>query len=163
MESSILRSRQGLGDLVAGLLEVVASERPDLLGPLIEALEHSPAGRGLAQVAEVWDVRPEDHSEDLSKLAVCASKHLDRLEKYRTGWRHPNQMVDEPNVQALVSFALERRRRVPGIARARRLDVLRRKLKRTAETERQRQELDAFLREPSAPIDLAAFMGWRDE
>ncbi len=115
MESSILRSRQGLGAFVTGLLEIVASERPDLLGPLIEALEHSPAGRRLAQIAEMWGVRPEDRTEDLGHLAVRASKHHDRLEKYRTGWRHPNQMVDEPNVRALLSFVFERRKRVPGI------------------------------------------------
>ncbi len=159
----IFLAREGRRTFVLGLLELVASEHPDLLGPLLEALEHSPASRGLAEVAEVWGMRPEDRDDDLGAVAVRASKHLDRLERRRTGWRHPGQVVDAPNVYALLDFANARRGRVDGIARARRLDILMRKIKRVVEIERQRRQLDAFLREPSAPLDLAAFMGWRDE
>ncbi len=159
----ILLERQGRHFFVAGLLELVASERPDLLEPLIEALGHGPAGRGLAEVAEVWGVRPEDRDDDLGPVAVKASKHLDRLERRRTGWRHPAQVVDGPNVQALASLAGARRTRVDGIASARRLGIVRRKVERVAEVERQRRQLEAFLRAPSQPVDVAAFMGWDDE
>ncbi|MCP3959261.1 MAG: hypothetical protein GY719_15530 [bacterium] len=157
----IFLNRQGRGFFVAGLLELVANERPDLLGPLIEALEHGPAGHGLAEVAEVWRIRPEDRADDLGPVVVRASRHLDRLERRRTGWRHPGELVGSPNVEALAGLADARRRRVDGIARVRRLDILRRKLERVAEVERQRRELDAFLQAPSKPVDLAAFMGWK--
>ncbi len=159
----VLLNRQGRGFFVAGLLELVASERPDLLGPLIEALEHGPAAHGLTEVAEVWGIRPEDRADDLGPVAVRASKHLDRLERRRTGWRHPGELVGSPNVAALASLADARRRRVDGIARARRLDIVRRKVERVAEIERQRRQLAAFLKAPSKPVDLAAFMGWDDE
>ncbi len=159
----IFLNRQGRGFFVAGLLELVASERPDLLGPLIEALEHGPAGHGLAEVAEVWGIRPEDRADDLGPVAVRASRHLDRLERRRPGtWRHPNQVVDAPNVEALATVADARHGRADGIARGRRLDILRRKLQRVAAVERQRRELDAFLRAPSAPVNLSTFMGWDD-
>ncbi len=157
----IFLNRQGRGFFVAGLLELVASDRPDLLGPLIEALEHGPAGRGVAEVAEFWGIRPEDRADDLGPVAVRTAKHLSRLEKRRTGWRHPAQVLDAPNVPALASFADARRGRVVGIARARRLDILRRKVERVAKLEHQRRQLDAFLRAPSKPVDLAAFMGWK--
>ncbi len=146
-----------------GLLELVASERPDLLSPLIEALEHSPGSRALVEVAEVWGIQPENRANDVGTVAARASKHLDRLERRRTGWRHPGQVVDSPNVSALASFANTRRGRVVGIARAKRLDIILRKVERAAEIEHQRRQLDAFLQEPSKPVDLAAFMGWRDE
>ncbi len=147
---------------VVGLLELVATKRPELLGPLVEALEYSPARPGLVQIAEVWGVRPEDLAADLGAVAAQASKHLDRLERRRPGtWRHPGQVVDAPNVEALATVADARHERAEGIARAKRLNIIRRKLERVAEVERQRQELDAFLRAPSKPVDLAAFMGWR--
>ncbi len=140
--------------LVAGLLELVASERPDLLGPLAEALEHSPARPGLAEVAEVWGVRPEDRAADLGAVAMRAARHLDRLERRRPGmWRKPGQVVDAPNVQALATLADARHGRAEGIARTKRLNILRRKLERIADLEHQRRELDAFLREPAPPVD----------
>ncbi len=162
MDSASLLNRPGRGFFVAGLLEMVASERPDLLGPLVEVLEHGPAGRGVAEVAEAWGIRPEDRAAEFGAVAARASRHLDRLERRRPGtWRHPDQVVDGPNVQALASLAVARRGRVDGIARAKRLDILRRKLERVAEVERARRELGAFLRAPSKPVDLAAFMGWK--
>ncbi len=161
MDSAILLNREGRSFFVAGLLELVASERPDLLGPLVEVLELGPAGRGLAEVSEVWGIRSEDLAADLGPVAVRAAKHLDRLERRRPGtWRHPDQVVDAPNIEALATLADARHGRTEGIARARRLDILRQKLERVARAEQARHELDAFLREPSKPVDLAAFMGW---
>ncbi len=160
----MLMNRPGRGFFVASLLELVASERPDLLGPLVEVLERGPAGRGVAEVAEAWGVRPEDRAADLGPVVVRASRHLDRLEMRRPGtWRHPAQVVDGPNVQALATLADARHGRSEGIARAKRLNIIRRKLGRAAEVERARRELAAFLQAPSKPVDLAAFMGWGDE
>ncbi len=147
---------------VAGLLEAIASERPDLLAEVVEVLEHSPARHGLAEVADVWGIQSGDRAE-LGAVALKASAHLDRLERRRPGtWRHPGQVVDAPNVQALASFADARRQRVAGLARTNRLGVVFRKVDRAAEVERQRRKLDAFMEQPSKPVDLAAFMGWRD-
>ncbi len=98
---------------VAVLLELVASERPDLLRPLVKALEYSPAGGGVAELAKQWNVPPSGkHAGKLVVIAATTAQHLDRLErKRRNVWRHPREVVDSPNVLALHSFAHGRRDR----------------------------------------------------
>ncbi len=147
---------------VVAVLEAIASERPDLLRPLVSALEHSPAGGELVAIAKAWN-KPVDL---LAEVAVTTSEHLERLERRRGVWRHPSQLVASPNVPALASFAQARRDRVPGLDRYRRLDMLALKLGRIAELEHERRAIEAFLREPVQPPDnpdwLRDFMGWDD-
>jgi len=149
---------------VAGVLELVASERPDLIGPLVKALERSPTGHGIAELAKLWGIAPEDCTAELAETALITTKHLDRLERKRgVGWRHPRQLVDAPNVPALHSFALCRRGRVTG-PRSRRLEVIGLKLERAADSDRRRQMVETFLREPAPPVDgrwLRDFLGAR--
>ncbi len=156
----IVEARPGGVFFVGHLLELVASERPGILAPLLAVLEHGPASRDLAELAAVWGL---DRDADLAAVAVKAAHQLNHLERRRAGWTHPAQVVDAPNCQALAHFAGARSGRVVGSARARRLDIVRRKAERVAEHERQRRELDDFLGEPSAPFDLAKFMGWPEE
>ncbi|MCP3959500.1 MAG: hypothetical protein GY719_16760, partial [bacterium] len=56
---------------VAGLLELVASERPDLLRPMVKALEFSRAAAGIAEIVERWDIGPE-----LAELAAKTAAGL---------------------------------------------------------------------------------------
>jgi hypothetical protein len=145
---------------VVRVLEVIASEQPDLIGPLVEALEFSPARRGLAALAEAW----EEQIADLGDLAIRTARHLDRLEKRSGAWRHPDQVVEAPHVPALASFVVARCDRVTPEPRSRRLNVLAIKLQRIATLEQERRKLEAFLREPMKPVDpewLRDFMGWQ--
>ena len=139
---------------IVGVLEVVASERLDLLLPLLELLRNSPAYKAVNDLARCWYVEPTE----LPGVAERATRHLDRLEARRRRWRHPSEIVRSPNVHALWSFAAARRTRVPGMARSRRLTVLSVKLRRIAEIDHQRRKLDAFLKEPNTPVDP----GWLD-
>lgn len=136
---------------IAGLLEIVASERPALLGPLVETLRDGPTFQEVLGLARSWYVEPAD----LALVAARATRQLGRLEKRQRHWRHPSQIVGSPNVPALWSFALARRDRVPGVARARRLNMLANRLRRIAEIEDYRRQLETFLREPVKPMDRA--------
>ncbi len=148
---------------VASLLELVAKKQPDLLGPLVSALEFSPAGRSVGELANRWGVGPSDRVGDLVVLALRTAGHLDRLERKRRHiWRHPREVLDAPNVAALHSFAYGRRLRVSEITRSRRLEIIGRKLARAYEGDRQRRQVERFLSEPSAAVDpewLRDFLG----
>ncbi len=48
---------------VAGVLEVVATEQPHLLRPLVKALEYGRAAAGVADLAERWRIGPESHRQ----------------------------------------------------------------------------------------------------
>ncbi len=151
---------------VAALLELVAKKQPDLLGPVVSALEFSPAGRGVGELAKRWGVGGDDRVAELVEVALKTAEHLDRLErKHRHGWRHPREVVYRPNVPALQSFAYGRRNRVREIRRARRLEILGRKLERAYEGERRRRQVERFLSEPVPAVDpewLRDFLGERD-
>ncbi len=94
---------------VAGLLELVAGERPDLLRPMVKALEFSRAASAVAELVERWGIGPEDRAAELAEVAAKTSGHLDQLQQRRGfGWRHPREVVDSPNVRALLAFAYSR-------------------------------------------------------
>ena len=137
------------------MLELVSTERPAMLIPLITSLL---VGRSVDGVCELWGIEPDE----LAEVALRTAKHLSRLERRQAGWRHPDQALDKANCQALASFAEARQARVSGTARSRRLGIVLRKCRRAADAEQSRRKLEAFIREPSQPIDLAAFMGWPD-
>ncbi len=146
---------------VAGLLELVASERPDLLGPVVNTLEYSRAAAGVGDLVERWGIGPEDRAAELVAVAAKTSGHLDGLERTRRSWRRPDQVIDAPNVPALLSFTHGRRARVQEFRRSRRLEIIARKLDRAAESDRRRRSLDRFLAEPRRPVDpewLRAFL-----
>ncbi len=139
---------------VAGLLELVASERPDLLRPMVKALEYSRAATSVAELVERWGIGPEDRAAELAEIAAKTSGHLDQLQRRRSfGWRHPGEVVDSPpNVAALLAFAYSRRVRVLDLRRRRRLEIMARKLERAAESDRRRRSLERFLNEPARPV-----------
>ncbi len=139
---------------VAALLELVAKKRPDLLGPVVSALEFSPAGRSVGELTKLWGVGGDDRVAELVEVALKTAENLDRLErKNRQSWRHPREVVPAPNVAALHSFAFGRRNRVEEIRRSRRLEIIGRKLGRAQESERRRREVERFLSEPATGVD----------
>ncbi len=147
---------------VAGLLELLASERPDLLAPVVQALTSSPAVAGVTDLVRRWNVGYTT-ADELAALAAKTAEDLDLLERSRHGWRHPRDVVEDPNLAALHSFVHGRRERL-AIKSHRRLEIIGRKLERAAESDRRREAFERFLAEPVRPVDprwLAEFLGPR--
>ena len=131
-----------LRDGIAGMLELVASHRPDLLPIYLDMVANSPARFAVLELASDLKVRDVDN---LYPVLLKVSADLDRLEKRRTGWRHPEQIVNRPNVVGLLYLCRARINNVPGIARRRRLEVMSRKLQRAHEREKTRAWINDFI------------------
>ncbi len=132
------------------MLELVASHRPDLLPIYLDMVANSPARAVVLELASDLQVR---EVQDLCPVLLQIIADLDRLEKRRTGWRHPSQFVDNPNIIGLRYFCRARIRNVPGIARRRRLEVMSRKLNRAYEQERTRAWIDDFIGSTGDAVD----------
>ncbi len=149
---------------VAGLLELVASERSDLLRPLVKVLEYSRAAASVAELVDRWGIGPDNRVAELAEFAAKTSAGLDSLERTRRAWRHPRQVVEGSDVAALLGFTYGRRGRVQDLRRRRRLEIIGRKLARAVESDRRRQAVERFLTEPAQPVDpewLRGFLGER--
>lgn len=131
-----------LRDGIAGMLELVASHRPDLLPIYLDMVANSPARFAVLELASDLKVR---EVENLHPVLLKISADLDRLEKRRTGWRHPEQIITSPNVVGLLYFCRARINNVPGIARRRRLEVMSRKLQRAYDQEKTRAWINDFI------------------
>ncbi len=138
-----------LRDDIAGMLELVASQRPDLLPIYLDMAANSPARFAVLELASDLKVRDP---ERLYPVLLKISADLDRLEKRRTGWRHPRQILNNPNVVGLLYFCRARIKNVPGIARRRRLEVMSRKLQRAYDQEKTRAWITDFIGAPRDSI-----------
>ncbi len=138
MKRPITPLREG----IAGMLELVASQRPDLLPIYLDMVSNSPARFAVLELASDLNVR---EPQNLYPVVLKISADLDRLEKRRTGWRHPQQIVAAPHVAGLLYFCRARIQNVPGIARRRRLEVMARKLQRVYEQEKTRAWINDFI------------------
>ncbi len=124
------------------MLELVVSHRPDLLPVYLDMVANSPARFAILELAKDLKAR---EVQDLKPIVLKIVADLDRLEKRRSGWRHPDQIVDQPNVVGLLYFCRARTHNVPGIARRRRLEVMARKLERVYQQEQTRAWIDDFI------------------
>ncbi len=138
MKRPITPLREG----IAGMLELVASQRPDLLPIYLDMVANSPARFAVLELASDLNVR---ETQDLHPVVLKISADLDRLERRRTGWRHPRQIVSSPHVGGLLYFCRARIQNVPGIARRRRLEVMSRKLQRVYDQEKTRAWINDFI------------------
>ena len=138
MENDIPPVREAL----ASMMELIARQRPDLLPAYLDMAGNSPARFAVLELARDFDVRePRDlHREVLKTVA-----DLDRLEKRRSGWRHPRQIVHRPNVGGLLYFCRARIGNVPDEARRRRLEVMAHKLQRAYDREETRAWITDFI------------------
>lgn len=132
------------------MLELVSTERYDYLLWLLDTLRSSPARFAVLRLQSDWQA---ETPKAFAAVIVKAGRDLDRLE-HRRNWRHPRQIVEAPHLPALWAFAHARRQRVSGIARVRRLEIVARRLGAVLDRERTRRELETFLREPGAAVDL---------
>ncbi len=138
MKRAITPLREG----IAAMLEIVASQRPDLLPIYLDMVANSPARFAVLELASDLGVR---ETQDLYPVVLKITADLDRLERKRTGWRHPQQLVNNPNVRGLLYFCRARIQNVPGIARRRRLEVMARKLQRVYDQEKTRAWITDFI------------------
>ncbi len=138
MQSDTTPLREG----VAAMMELVASQRPDLLPIYLDMVSNSPARFAVLELASDLGVR---EPRDLYPVVLKISADLDRLERKRTGWRHPQQIVHEPNVGGLLYFCYARMNNVAGISRRRRLEIIARKLQRVYDQEKTRAWITNFI------------------
>ncbi len=127
-------------DVVAGMLEVLASQRPDLLAAYLDMASHSPLRFALLELARVCDTG----LDDLGRVVHTASRDLDRLGR-RKRWRHPKDVVRQPNLGGLLVLCRARRERIGGTGQRRRLGVMERKLSEAYEIEKTHRWIVEFL------------------
>ncbi len=138
MKRAVNPLREGIADI----LELVAGQRPDLLPVYLDIVANSPARFAVLELASDLGLRD---THDLHPVVLEIIADLDRLEKRRTGWRHPKQIVDDPNVAGLLQFCRARSHNVPGISRRRRLEIMGKKLQRVYEQEKTRAWIIDFI------------------
>ena len=134
---------------VVAVIELVASEQGVLTPWLLDMLSNSPVRYAILNLATDWQ------TGDIAGLAAVAQKaaqDLDRLER-RRHWSHPRQVVTEPHLPALYSFARLRNERIRKGGRKKRLEIIGRTLGRLYGRERQKRKIEAFLSEPDGPVD----------
>ena len=122
-----------LRETVAAMIELIASHRPDLLPIYLDMASNSPARFAVLELASDFDVR---ETADLHPVALKVVADLDRLERRRGGWRHPQQVVPTPNLGGLLHFCRARIQNVAGTSRRRKLEILARKLQRVHDREK---------------------------
>ncbi len=122
-----------LRENLAAMLEILASQRPDLLQVYLDMACNSPARFAMLELAADCSLRD---TKDLGQTVLKATADLDRLERRRGGWKHPRDVVHRPNVGGLLVFCHARLQNVTGIGRRRRLEFIARRLQRVHERER---------------------------
>ncbi|MCP3962327.1 MAG: hypothetical protein GY719_31170 [bacterium] len=131
-------------DGISALLELTASGRPQLLDFQLDVLLNSPLRYSLQHLAVALDVP----AEKLGPVIYRASLDLDALERRRGVWRDPGEILDSPNVPALLHLCCARAGRIDSGHRRRRLEVIERRLKAAHELARSRAWIEEFIGEP---------------
>ena len=121
-------------DSFVALLELTATERPDLLRCLLSNYAHGPSSYMLDQLCEDWEAAPGE----IRHLAARAAEKLDRLET--RGPVEPYRMGC-PDLAALFYLAMKRRDRLTDGRRRRRLLSVAREVGRALKVTRLRREL----------------------
>ena len=129
---------------LASTLELAAAKRPLLLDFLLETVSNSPLRFAAHQLASDLGVP----LESVALTVYRASLYLDKLEKRRSAWRNPGQILSFSNIAALDQVCKARLGRVSGTARRRRLGAIRRRLQEAHELARCRAWLEAFIGSP---------------
>ena len=94
------------------VLELIASERPQLLDLQLDTVLNSPMRFAAHNLASALGVPVEQ----MGATIYQACHHLDRLEKRRGHWRDPSAVLESPNVAARKgSSAAVQRRFLDGI------------------------------------------------
>lgn len=131
---------------VAAILELTASEQPELLGLQIHILVNSPMRFAVDQLAAHFGVA----SSEMGATVFQACHDLEKLERRGSRWRDPGEVVEHPNLAALCEMCRARSCRVMGLTRRRRLEAVLRRLRGALELARSRAWIEAFIGPPRA-------------
>ncbi len=131
-----------LRETVAAMMELMATHRPDLLPVYLDMATNSPARFAVLELASDFNVR---ETNELHQATLKIIGDLDRLERRRGGWRHPRQIVQNPNISGLLVFCRARIQNVNGLGRRRRLEVMARKLQRVHDREKTHAWITDFI------------------
>ncbi len=128
-------------EAVAAILELTASEHPELLEFQAHALLNSTMGFALRKLAAAIDVAPEKVGAAIGR--ACAD--LDLLERQRKVRWEPGQVLDDPNLAALLYLCSARLKRVGEGRRRFRLERVLRRVEPAYEVARARAWIDDFI------------------
>lgn len=127
-------------DQVTRLLELVATQQPDLLFLVIDMASHSPFRFAILELASTFGTTPER----LASVLHTTCLNLDRLEARRK-WKHPYDVLPQANLRGLLYLCRARRIRVSAVTRSRRLAMIARKLEQAYRSERTQRWIEDFL------------------
>ena len=122
------------------ILELTATEHPELLEFQIHVLGNSTMSFALEKLATAFDVS----RRRIGSTVLKACKDLDRLEQRRGAWREPAKILDSPNLAALLSVGTARLGRLSR-ARRLRLERIMHKVERAYRLARSRAWIEAFI------------------
>jgi len=138
-----------LRESLAAMIELMVSQRPDLLPAYLDMASNSPVRIAMLELATEFKLHEPG---ELYEIALKTGADLDRLEKRRGGWRHPQQVVQQPHIGGLLYFCRARIQRVNSTGRRRRLEVLARKLERVREREKTMAWINNFIGSPGQVV-----------
>ncbi len=132
---------------VLPVLEVLASERPEVVGAVVETLASSPARPALLELARLFQV---EAPEELAGAVVTVVRQLDRLEHQPRRWTEPREVLGSTAasataLDAVARWRADRWRSTRGGTRPARLRRVDRRLKDAAGLERARALVDGLL------------------
>ena len=139
-------SAGGFKSRVVAILEVIATEAPELLAYQIEICRQGPVVWAIEELAMDWRIRPDQMCATVA-ASVAAVEKLRR----RRSWRDPAAVVDRPNLATCRAMAQARAARTNSRAQRGQLEATCRRLAACLETQRRRDWLLAFLDETSPP------------
>ena len=131
------------------VLELLVAQARNLLPYQLELTRQSALRHALDELAREWRTTPENLADTLTS----AGDALERLIRRRRVWRDPAEVLDAPNVAAILALAEARAARIVNVVRRRPLEQVCRKLRRALDQQSCRQRIEQFLAEPPPPDD----------
>ncbi len=137
-------------EATAAVLEVIATEQPELLEFKAQALLNSTMSFALRELAAAFEVAPERVGEAVGR----ACYHLDRLQRHRRTWRPPAEVLHQgdkrnplnvPNLSALLYFCRARLNRTSAPTRRHKFERILRRLEAADQLARTRVWIDDFI------------------
>ena len=136
-------------EAVAASLELTASEQPELLEFFADVLVNSTMRFAVRELATELDVPPEEIGQAFGR----ACRDLDVLERSRKAMWQPAELLEDPNLPALLHACKARMKRVAPAARRLRLERIRRRLQSAYGLLRTRVWIEAFIGPPAAQAE----------
>ncbi len=122
------------------LVELVTTECPELVSFFIEIVSNSHLRSDLLELATTLGI-----NVDVFRISLAVV--IEGLEQLETAkWKHPEEVLSEPNIGALLVLCRARRARISGKVREKRLAVMERKLESAYKTQTTQRWIEGFIR-----------------